>query len=174
MKGFSHSGVLGMTMRGALLYSTGSRVLQVQTAKLNGPDGALSAPQPINAPSQYMTVSPTWSPNGRFLCYQLMEPDRPDQLTPPDSIVMVRDLSNGQEREIGRFPPIGRRISWTADSKSLVLPTTTTAGRNVLRVDVGSGKSEALIPAALTDSRSNYAYPRCRPMVDIFTTCKRR
>jgi Tol biopolymer transport system component len=91
------------------------------------------------------------------------EPDRIDQATRPDSIVMVRDISNGQEREIGRFPAISRRISWTADGKSLVFPTTTTAGRNVLRVDVGSGKSEALIPAALTDSRSFYAYPQMSP-----------
>jgi Tol biopolymer transport system component len=163
MKGFNPASVLGMTPDGALLYSSGSNDIQVFTVRLNKPDGALSTAQPMNPKSRRVTVSPAWSPDGRFFCYQIMEPEHNEELTSDLSIVMVRDVSTGREREVGRFPGVSRRISWTSDSKSLILPSSTAAGRNVLRVDVASGKSESLIPSLLINSHSRYSYPQMSP-----------
>ena len=158
MKGFSHSRVLGITPQGALLYSAGSWGTQSFTAKLNGPGGALSSLRPVKAQADRLALSPVWSPDGRYLAYEFNEPDRMGSALPP-AIVMVRDLVSGQEREVSRFARIGRRISWTPDGKGLLLPV----GRNVLRWDLAAGKSEPLMPAALTEAPGSAGYPQLSP-----------
>ncbi|MDQ1474562.1 MAG: hypothetical protein QOJ99_6042 [Bryobacterales bacterium] len=164
MKGFPRSTILGMTREGALLYSTGTSSMLAYTAKLSGPDGAISAGQPVNAQSQRRSGSATWSPDGRVLAYGLYQPD-PRSRSKGAFAVMVRDVVSGQEREVGRFPLTGAagRVEWTPDSKALLLPVYTADGCNVLRLDLASGRSEPLIPAALVDSNSCYVYPQASP-----------
>lgn len=163
VKGFSHAGVLGTTPDGALLYSSGSIDAQAFTASLNAPEGPLSGPQPISARSRGMTASPTWSPDGRYLCYSVLEQEHPGEFPPAFATAIVREVSSGREREVGRFPRPLRRISWTSDSKSLIVPAATELGNMILRVDVETGRSEPLMPVAAVDSYSFYAFPQMSP-----------
>ena len=162
MKAFSPTRVLGLTPQGVLFYSSGSFGSRSFIARLNGPGGALSTPQPVKEQANDSTMSATWSPDGRYLCYRFNEPDRMNG-APPLSVVMVRDLVSGKEREVGRFNYVGRRISWTPDSKGLLVPARTGDGRKVLRLDLASGKLESLIPAALLDSENVAGYPQLSP-----------
>jgi Tol biopolymer transport system component len=151
-----------MTPQGTLLYSIGSWGTQSVIARLDGLGGKLSAANPAKPQSRTLGLSPTWSPDGRYLAYQSSEVDRMTGPAPP-SIVIVRDLASGKEREVGRFRFVRRRLNWTPDSKSLLLPVRTADGNNVLRLDIASGKSEPLIPATLLDSQSVPSYPDISP-----------
>jgi len=70
------------------------------------------------------------------------------------SIVVVRDLVSGQEREVGRFNSFGTSAYQLDTRRQGILLSATTAGnRNVLRLDV-SLQAGATDPSALLDSQT--------------------
>jgi Tol biopolymer transport system component len=162
MKGFSPVRVMGMTPQGVLLYSTGSWGTQPIIARLDGPGGTPTMAHPEKSQGRMFGLSPTWSPDGRYLAYEFREVDDGTGPTLP-SVVIVRDLVSGKEREVGRFLGFHRRLSWTPDSKSVLVPVSAPDGSNVLRLDIASGKSEPLIPAKLLDSQSVPSFPQLSP-----------
>lgn len=115
-------------------------------------DGANAAPI---TPAGPLSVSPTWHPSGRYLAYSVMG---------TRSMIVIRDLSNGQERSLVATPG-GLNItpSWGPDGNTLAYAHGEDSGTDIIsanafdnspgrQLTVGRG-SENVSPTFSPDGR---------------------
>lgn len=109
----------------------------------------------MNANVNAMITSAIWSPDGKRMAYSTMYNARADSTT----TVYLRDLLSGEERKLGEFPLIPRKMSWTPDGKAILMPQLTGNSSSVWRYWIDEDRREELAPAEAGD-RSAKAFPK--------------
>lgn len=78
-----------------------------------------------------LTLSPRWSPDGRFLAFTSYKDGNPD--------IYLRDLENGSTRKIAFYPGLNLPGSWSRDGKTLLVTLSRDGNQEIYDLNVGSG-----------------------------------
>lgn len=102
------------------------RSYQLQIADVDGARAqtVLRSKEPI--------MSPTWSPNGRYLAYVSFETQKP--------VVWVQDLSTGSRRPVANFKGSNSAPAWSPDGSTLAVVLTTTGNSQIYLVPMEGGR----------------------------------
>lgn len=138
-------GSLGMTRKGALYYSVpGSGGSNIYTADLASGGTVTKAPALADERFVNSNAGASISPDGKFLAHYVFRPDF-------ESMVVVRDLETGQERDL-RPALLGFRDRpvWFPDGRSLLITTyeAPNPGVNLFRLSLASGEKELVLNLA--------------------------
>lgn len=109
--------------------------LWVADADGEGPQPALTSPEPI--------ISPSWSPNGRQLAYVSFESRKP--------VVYIHDVASGKRRLVANFRGSNSAPAWSPDGRTLAVTLSRDGGSQLYTLDVAGAGAE---PRRLTQSSS--------------------
>ena len=126
---------------GKFFYEVTTQALQVHTATLDIESGRLiSSPTPIQDPSEGMTHTGVWSPDGRQIAY--LKGEVGDWWRP--ATLAVQDLETGRTRLVAF--PFGNawRLVWAPDMQTLLVVGTHGDRHGLHRFDLRSGEVETL------------------------------
>jgi len=136
---------LGLTKKGSLFYGLDTGMTKVYLANVDSATyKVISKPTPLSQQFVVENHFPDWSPDGKFLAY------RSERISgfsgPRSSIISIRSLDTGEERELS---PAMRRfhlIKWSPDGRSFLLGGHDNKNRFGLHiVDAQSGKITATV-----------------------------
>ncbi len=136
---------LGFSRNGGFHYSLPGGANDLLVAEMDLETGRLlSEPVPVVSRYGRPNQRPDWSPDGRYLAYQVSPPS---SLARDGSLrVVVRDMETGRERVMSQdFRNIGTAPKWRPDGKTLLvygLPTG--GGAKTLQLDVADGSASPL------------------------------
>jgi Tol biopolymer transport system component len=129
------SGVsLGLTASGALYIYKGLSDRDIWTAQIDLAGGkVLSSPASFDRGLLSGVTIPSWSPDGKYLAYQVGEGD------PSHAAIAIRTVATGDVR---RIPGLyARDPRWSPDGRSLITAARDRRGRDgIFRVDVQTGE----------------------------------
>jgi TolB protein len=77
-------------------------------------------------------ISPSWSPDGRYLAYVSFESKKP--------VVWVQDLATGQRRAVANFKGSNSAPAWSPDGSKLAVVLTTTGNSQIYLVNTLGGR----------------------------------
>jgi TolB protein len=100
--------------------------LWVADADGEGPQSAFASSEPI--------ISPSWSPDGRFLAYVSFESHKPT--------VHVHEVASGKRRMVANFKGSNSAPAWSPDGKTLALTLSRDGGSQLNLLDLSSAGSE--------------------------------
>ena len=83
-----------------------------------------------------LTLSPRWSPDGRFLAFTSYRDDNPD--------IYLRDLGNGSTRKIVFYPGLNLPGSWSRDSARLLVTLSRDGNQEIYDMNVGNSLLQRL------------------------------
>ncbi len=78
-----------------------------------------------------LTLSPRWSPDGRFLAFTSYKDGNPD--------IYLRDLESGSTRKIAFYPGLNLPGSWSRDGKRLLVTLSRDGNQEIYEMNVGNG-----------------------------------
>jgi len=136
---------LGFSRKGGFHYSLQSGANDLLVAEMDLETGRLLA-EPVPVVSRYgrPRQRPDWSPDGRYLAYEVTRPSILARDGPLS--VVVRDMETGREREMSQgFRLLGGCPKWRPDGKTLLvygLPAD--GGAKTLQLDVADGSASPL------------------------------
>jgi len=136
---------LGFSRKGGLYYSLPSGANDLLVAEVDLETGRfLSEPVPVVSRYGRPTWRPTWSPDGRYLAYEVNAPSILAREGPLR--VVVRDMETGREREMSQgFRTLGTSPMWRPDGKTLLVYGIPAAGgARTLQLDVADGSASPL------------------------------
>lgn len=81
-------------------------------------------------------ISPSWSPDGRYLAYVSFESKKP--------VVWVQDLATGQRRAVANFKGSNSAPAWSPDGSKLAVVLTTTGNSQIYLVNTLGGPPRRL------------------------------
>ena len=84
---------------------------------------ALSSPEPI--------ISPSWSPDGKYIAYVSFESRKP--------VVYIHKVSDGTRHAVADFKGSNSAPTWTPDGRSLVLALSKDGSQQLYVIDVSGG-----------------------------------
>ena len=133
---------LGFTRKGSLYYATGlfNRQGDIYIATLDPLTGEAAAPvEKAVRRFQGSNTSPAWSPDGKFLAYLSHDSSLPFNEAP--SVLVIRTLATGEEREIEI--PIGHRnlLRWSPDGGSILVGTKS----NIYQLHLRTGEMKRIV-----------------------------
>jgi Tol biopolymer transport system component len=118
-----------------------------------------NSPHNVNPRLNAEILAASWSPDGQQMVYTVVR-DRSDK-TPMD--LYLRNEETNEDRKLGSFPLIGRKLSWAPDGKSLIFPQLSgEQATSVFRYWLNDGKLEQLVPAKPGEPVAK-GYPRISP-----------
>jgi TolB protein len=83
-----------------------------------------------------LTLSPRWSPDGRFLAYTSYQDGNPD--------IYLRDLVNGSMRKIVFYPGLNLPGSWSRDGTRLLITSSRDGNQEIYDMNVGNSLLQRL------------------------------
>jgi TolB protein len=83
-----------------------------------------------------LTLSPRWSPDGRFLAYTSYRDGNPD--------IHLRDLGNGSTRKIVFYPGLNLPGSWSRDGTRLLVTLSRDGNQEIYDMNVGNSLLQRL------------------------------
>jgi TolB protein len=83
-----------------------------------------------------LTLSPRWSPDGRFLAFTSYRDGNPD--------IYLRDLGNGSTRKIVFYPGLNLPGSWSKDSARMLVTLSRDGNQEIYDMNVGSSLLQRL------------------------------
>lgn len=83
-----------------------------------------------------LTLSPRWSPDGRFLAFTSYRDGNPD--------IYLRDLGKGSTRKIVFYPGLNLPGSWSRDGSKLLVSVSRDGNQEIYDMNVGSGVLQRL------------------------------
>ncbi|MCE5265613.1 MAG: Tol-Pal system beta propeller repeat protein TolB [Deltaproteobacteria bacterium] len=83
-----------------------------------------------------LTLSPRWSPDGRFLAFTSYKDGNPD--------IYVRDLGSGSTRKAAFYPGLNLPGSWSRDGSRLMVSLSRDGNQEIYDMNVGSGVLQRL------------------------------
>jgi TolB protein len=106
------------------------RGYQLQVANVDGSNlqTILRSREPI--------MSPSWSPNGRYLAYVSFETHKP--------VVWVQDLATGSRRAVANFKGSNSAPAWSPDGNRLAVVLTTSGNSQIYLVPAAGGSPRRL------------------------------
>ena len=117
--------VVGFSPEGAFYYKNSNSTNDVHIATLDPSTGeVLAPPRRATAGPLGRTLSPDWSPDGKFLAY-----------LPPERGVVIRSMETGQERELPLSVGVPSALRWAPDGRSILF----FGGRTGTRPPIGQG-----------------------------------
>ncbi len=139
---------LGFTRKGAFYYGVQIGRQDVYVATVDETTGKLlTAPNPVTQRYVGANSSPHWSPDGQYLAYSSQRGAR--QFRPGSSVIVIRSIKTGEEREIAPKLNYFGLGPWSLDGRSLLLGGTDTKGRQgIFRIDAGGA---SLTPVLLSE-----------------------
>jgi Tol biopolymer transport system component len=139
--------VLGLTAAGGLVHVKGGLTRNVYIADVGVDLKSTGTYEILSERIVNVNSTPAWSPDGESVAYYST---RGNQDLIGSTVVVIRSMKSGEEREIPlaiRVPTIHQTgLRWFSDGKSLLVigRDVATPGRTVYKVDIASGKLEAL------------------------------
>lgn len=129
---------IGFTEEGSFYFGIPLSSRRVFTASIDPETGAVLAPAtPVSGDRIVHERSPTWSPDGRYLAY------RPFPDGTSDLIIMIRDVENGETREVRPDLEQARDFRWYPEGHFLSFAGIDRAGRvGFFRVNIDTGEAE--------------------------------
>lgn len=136
---------LGFSRKGGFHYSLPGGANDLLVAEMDLETGRLlSEPVPVVSRYGRPRQRPDWSPDGRYLAYEVNTPSILARDGPLR--VVVRDMETGREREMSQgFRTLGGWPKWRPDGKTLLvygLPAD--GGAKTLQLDVADGSASPL------------------------------
>ncbi|MGB6976219.1 MAG: Tol-Pal system beta propeller repeat protein TolB [Gammaproteobacteria bacterium] len=115
----------------------------LEVADIDGynPHTLLISPQPI--------MSPSWSPDGKFLSYVSFERNEP--------AIYIQDLASGSRRVISNYPGINGAPSWSPDGRKLALVLTKTGYPKIYILNLASGNLTQITDGWSIDTEPTWA-----------------
>ena len=112
-------GIAGFTEKGSLFYTTRTRWSDIYVTSVDIETGEILS-KPELMPFQGMiNTMPTWSPDGKSLAY-LSERSVPGSFR-PKTVLVIRSMETGEERELCPVPYINRQLRWSPDGRSILI-----------------------------------------------------
>ena len=112
-------GIAGFTEIGSLFYTTRTRWSDIYVTSVDIETGEILS-KPELMPFQGMiNTMPTWSPDGKSLAY-LSERSVPGSFR-PKTVLVIRSMETGEERELCPVPYINRQLRWSPDGRSILI-----------------------------------------------------
>ncbi|MBP1779362.1 MAG: translocation protein TolB, partial [candidate division NC10 bacterium] len=142
--GFERS--LGFTREGAYFYASTTAKEDLCIAGMNPDTGAIQGtPEVISAGAPGSNAGPAWSPDGRYLAWYRQR--GPNAWAPGGSVIVIRSLETGNERELSTSLIAFGGICWFPDGRSLLV-SAFRAERDwridYYRINVASGETSPL------------------------------
>jgi Tol biopolymer transport system component len=141
---------LGVTARGALFYTTqgGKRAGSIRVAEFDVRSGGLASPREVSTSPQEDNVSPSWSPDGKYLAHISLRGRAGATLAivlrTANTLELVREITP-------KMRPL-RLAGWQPDSRSLLVTGEDLDGRaGAYRVDVETGDASFLCATPYSD-----------------------
>jgi len=110
--------IRGFTEKGSLFYSVRTHWSDIYVTSVDIETGELLS-EPELIPTQgIVDTMPTWSPDGESLAY-LSERTVPGSFH-PQTILVIRSLETGEERELCSMPGTNLQLRWSPDGRSIL------------------------------------------------------
>jgi Tol biopolymer transport system component len=131
--------LLGMTRSGVLYYVSGGASRNIYTVDVDASIKVKTAPSLATDRFLDSNFAPVWSPDGQRLAYYS---DRTGS-----TVLVIRTLKTGDEREVPGRLLWGGRVRWFPDSRSVFVPLRDLQSDRIkyYRVDTASGSAELLL-----------------------------
>jgi len=110
---------LGFTEKGSLLYATMNIWSDIYIASVDMETGELLSKPELMTSQGILNTMPAWSPDGKSLAY-LSERTAPGSFR-PKTVLVIRSMETGEERELCPMPEINRQLRWSPDGRSILL-----------------------------------------------------
>ena len=108
---------LGFTGKGSLFYTTETSWSHIYTASLDMETGKVLTPPTLLLRGGF-NIQPAWSPDGKRLAYLSDRPSLGEFGS--RTVLVVRSVETGEERELFSEPWCRGRINWSPDGRSIL------------------------------------------------------
>ena len=134
----------GVTQKGTLYYAKSDDMHDVYVATLDPATGKiLDRPRPATESVVGNTLSPAWSPDGKYLAYYTLSGSR------GYGNMVIRSLETGEERtlspKISASRNSGAALQWCPDGRSILRPGWIKGEHGLYLVDVRTGGVTSLV-----------------------------
>lgn len=115
--------------------------LWVADADGENAQAALSSPEPL--------ISPTWSPDGRYLAYVSFESRKP--------VVYVHEVATGRRRLVANFKGSNSAPAWSPDGRQLAVTLSRDGGSQIFLVNASGGEPRRLTQSPSIDTEPTFS-----------------
>lgn len=123
--------------------SAGKKRYSLQVSDVDGynPQSLLNSPEPI--------LSPSWSPDGKYVAYVSYEDQRPR--------IYVQEVASGQREVISSFPGLNGAPVWSPNGKQLALVLSKDGNPDIYVMDIASRNLRRLTDSAAIDTEPTWS-----------------